>query len=123
MTISDLSGLEVGERDLVLADVGLQLVPQLGVGGEAAAEVAALHHPDLLCGELVLPGQPLVVAVHHVAVGGHHVPQHQDPLVHLHVQLPAGVRHGGAQPGHLHIQIPRVVIMMSGCLATSLATA
>ena len=43
--------------------------------------------------------QPLVVSVHHVSVGHHHVPQGLDPLVHLLVQISAQFNHLGSKPG------------------------
>ena len=47
--------------------------------------------------DLVVLQQPLVVSVHHVSVGHHHVPQCLDPLIHLLVQLPAQFIHLGSK--------------------------
>lgn len=49
-----LSALEVGQGDLVLADVGLRQVPHLDVSGQHSPEIPELDHPDLLCRHLFI---------------------------------------------------------------------
>ena len=49
-----LSALEVGQGDLVLADVGLREVPQLDICGQHPSEIPKLDHSNLLCRNLAI---------------------------------------------------------------------